>query len=218
LISLDYHFKNPDLLSLALTHKSSGPSNNERLEFLGDSLLNFIIAEALFLKFGHASEGQMSRLRASMVDQKSLAAIGRELSLPPRLVLGAGEKNSGGAEKDSVIADAVEAIIAAVFLDGGLEACRNQVLAWYESRLGVCSLDDVVKDAKSRLQEYCQSNGIVLPLYEKIASHGKDHERQYQVSCVVKGLTGNFTGSGSSIRNAEQDAAAAVLAQIELET
>ena len=216
--SLDYQFDNPDLLALALTHKSSSSSNNERLEFLGDSLLNFIIAEALFLKFRHASEGQMSRLRASMVDQGSLSAIGRELSLPNNLILGEGEKKSGGESKDSVIADAVEAVIGAIFIDGGLDACRIQVLAWYKDRLDACSLEDVVKDAKTRLQEYCQSRGWGLPSYEQIASSGKDHEKHYQVSCTVEGLQGVFNGSGSSIRKAEQNAAASALMKTDLDS
>ncbi|MEX2367164.1 MAG: ribonuclease III, partial [Pseudohongiellaceae bacterium] len=153
---LDYRFKDQNLLRLALSHCSAGKDNNERLEFLGDSILGFIIAEELYRRFPKGREGELSRLRAELVQRSTLADIARELDLGRYLILGAGELKSGGAARESILADALEALISSLYLDGGLELCRSRVLQVFASRLSVLSLQDSPKDPKTRLQEYLQ--------------------------------------------------------------
>ncbi len=206
---ISHRFKQQDLLRLALSHRSSGKDNNERLEFLGDSILGFIIAEALYTRFPSASEGELSRIRAELVKKNTLADIARELDLGDILILGAGESKSGGKERDSILADALEALVSAIYLDAGLAACRTEVLAWYDSRLSQLVADETLpdKDAKTRLQEYLQAQKMSLPEYEMAELEGKDHEQLFTITCKIELLKSPVEGRGSSRREAEQEAA-----------
>ena len=209
--SLDYTFKNPALLKLALSHCSVGQDNNERLEFLGDSILGFIIAEELCQRFPKAREGQLSRLRADLVQRTTLAELARELDIGPALQLGSGEAKTGGAERDSILADALEAIITAIYQDADFETCRNVVLGWFAGRLDRLDPDTQMKDAKTRLQEHLQAIKAELPEYNVMDVAGKDHQQTFAVLCHVALLPEPVTGYGSSRREAEQEAAEAVL-------
>tara|TARA_R110002072_G_scaffold43340_15_gene121838 strand:+ start:5513 stop:6193 length:681 start_codon:yes stop_codon:yes gene_type:complete len=209
--TLGYQFGNPELLQLALTHCSAGSQNNERLEFLGDSILNHIVAEALYSRFPSASEGEMSRMRASLVKGDTLAEIAGELGLGDYLVLGAGERKSGGHRRTSILADALEAVAGAILLDSDVAHCRRSVLAWLDSRLQLLSLSAVGKDAKTRLQELLQGRNFPLPEYELLSVQGSDHDQQFHVACRVKKPQLSVEGSGSSRRKAEQSAASAAL-------
>lgn len=213
---IGYGFQQPALLELALTHRSfSGRDNNERLEFLGDSILNFIIGEALFHQFPHAKEGQLSRLRASLVKGETLTKIAQQLELGPFLRLGPGELKSGGSHRDSILADAVEAVIGAVLLDGGMEQCRALVLRWFAQRLQGLTLDDTVKDNKTRLQELLQSHKLPLPVYNILSVEGASHSQHFVVECVVEDAGIACRGEGHSRRLAEQVAAGQVLDALE---
>jgi ribonuclease III len=209
-VELPYHFRDASLAALALTHRSAGKPNNERMEFLGDALLGAIVAEMLYETHPKASEGEMSRLRAQLVNGHALAVIARELELGDRLKLGSGELKSGGFRRDSILADAFEAMMAAVYLDGGFDACRNTVRTLFAER--VAALPRSSKDAKTRLQEWLQAQGLPLPHYELVGTEGEDHARIFDVHCVVaepQSITA--AGRGSSRRLAEQDAAEMVL-------
>lgn len=215
---ISHPFKDKALLKLALSHRSNGKTNNERLEFLGDSILGFIIAEALYQRFPQASEGELSRLRAGFVKKHTLAEIARELSLGELLILGSGEAKSGGADRDSILADALEAVVSAIYLDAGLRACRKEVITWFSSRLQQLESNEVIpqKDAKTRLQEYLQSKQLGLPEYVVSELDGKDHEQQFTVSCKVDLYKKEFQGHGSSRREAEQQAATVILKKLGL--
>lgn len=204
---IGYDFQNESLIELALTHRSKGDKNNERLEFLGDSIVNFIIAEALFHKFPQAKEGKLSRLRAGLVRGTTLAEIGRDFELGDFLVLGSGELKSGGFNRESILADAVEAIIGAIYLDAGMAVVQERVLAWFETRLSVLTIDDVLKDSKTRLQEYLQKTQGRLPKYEVVEIFGQAHDQKFKVSCLIESLPELTIGIGSSRRLAEQSAA-----------
>lgn len=213
---LEYRFNNPELIELALTHRSvSGRHNNERLEFLGDSILNFVIAQDLFQRFPEAKEGQLSRLRARLVQGKTLAVIARELQLGDGLKLGSGELKSGGYRRDSILADAFEAVIGAIYQDAGLEAAQERILYWYRERLQKLTLKDTGKDAKTRLQEFLQSKQWPLPEYKVLRVVGQAHNQRFTVHCTVVANKEHETqytqGAGSSRRKAEQNAAAAML-------
>lgn len=209
-MTLDYRFNDPSLAELALTHRSVGRPNNERLEFLGDAFLGAVIAEMLFEVHPHASEGELSRLRAQLVNGQSLAGIARELELGDRLRLGPGELKSGGFRRESILADAFEALLAAVYLDGGFEAFRSVVRGLFGAR--IAALPRSSKDAKTRLQEHLQAGGWPLPHYALIASHGDDHAKQFDVRCAIaEPLPLDAQASGSSRRAAEQEAAEIVL-------
>lgn len=213
---IGYTFQQQPLLELALTHRSySGKENNERLEFLGDSLLNFIIGEALFQRFPNAREGQLSRLRASLVKGVTLTKIAQHLELGPFLLLGPGELKSGGARRDSILADTVEAIIGAIYLDGGLECCKERVLAWFAPRLQNLTLNDTIKDNKTRLQEWLQAQKWTLPLYTILDIEGASHSQHFVVECVVEEAKLAFKGEGNSRRQAEQMAAGLMLTALE---
>lgn len=213
---IGHGFQRPELLELALTHRSySGKQNNERLEFLGDSLLNFIIGEALFERFPHAREGQLSRLRASLVKGTTLTKIAQTLELGPFLLLGPGELKTGGSRRDSILADSVEAIIGAIYLDGGMEACKARVLEWFGARLQTLSLDDTVKDNKTRLQEWLQGQKLPLPAYNILDVSGSSHSQSFVVECVVTDAGLRFEGKGHSRRQAEQMAAGLMLTALE---
>ena len=212
-MQLTYRFRDPALAELALTHRSMGKPNNERLEFLGDALLGAFVAEMLYEAHPKASEGELSRLRAQLVNGQALAVIARELELGDRLKLGSGELKSGGFRRDSILADAFEAMLAAVHLDGGLEACRATVREIFAER--IAALPRSSKDAKTRLQEWLQGRGLPLPHYELKDSYGEDHARIFDVSCAVsEPMEITAEGSGSSRRAAEQEAADVVLARL----
>lgn len=216
LAHLGYTFKDTSLFDLALSHRSFGKQNNERLEFLGDSLLNFIIAEALFNKFPTAKEGQLTQLRANLVKGETLAEIAREFQLGDYLNLGEGELKSGGFRRASILADAVEALIGAIYLDSSrnMEQCRERVLAWYRSRLDAVQLQATAKDAKTRLQEYLQERKKSLPVYTVVLEGGDAHAREFTVECSVGALSKACTAKGSSKRIAEKLAAEKMLAQL----
>ncbi|MDX1754481.1 MAG: ribonuclease III [Marinobacter sp.] len=215
---IGYQFKQPEHLLLALTHRSHGNQNNERLEFLGDSIVNMVIAEHLFVHFEKAREGQLSRLRARMVKGVTLAEIGREFDLGKYLRLGSGELKSGGYRRDSILADTVESIIGAIYLDSDFDTCRKQVLSWFEKRLQNLNLQDTQKDPKTRLQEYLQSRQFPLPRYDVISVDGEAHAQTFHVSCNLPSLDRTTTGKGSSRRLAEQQAARSALKALGVET
>lgn len=214
---LGYRYQDEALFELALTHRSCGSRNNERLEFLGDSILNFVIADALFRKFPDAKEGQLSRLRARLVKGVTLAEIAREMDLGEFLRLGSGELKSGGFRRDSILADAVEALIGAIYFDAGLEACRERILAWYQGRLDGLSLEDTQKDPKTRLQEWLQGRQAELPKYHLMRVEGEAHAQVFFIECEVSLLAERCAGQGRSRRIAEQQAAQAALKALETE-
>jgi len=205
--ALNYQFKDAALLEQALTHRSVSSHNNERLEFLGDAVLGCVIADELFQRFPKASEGELTRLRASLVKGDTLAKIGHELELGDCLRLGSGELKSGGHRRSSILACAVEAIIGAAWIDSGFDAARALVARLYESRLAEVSPAAAHKDPKTRLQELLQSRKQPLPVYELLAVEGEAHDQTFRISCKVEGEARAVEGSGSSRRKAEQDAA-----------
>lgn len=204
---LDYRFSDISLLELALTHRSAAGNNNERLEFLGDAILNFLIAEEVYRRFASATEGEMSRLRASLVRGETLAAMARRLELGEYLRLGAGELKSGGFRRDSILADALEAVFGAVYLDGGFEAARGLIGELFLERVESLSPVKVVKDPKTRLQEYLQARGAALPEYRLVSVGGDAHEQRFVVACRIETQEQDTCGEGSSRRKAEQAAA-----------
>ena len=213
--TIDYNFKDVSLLENALTHRSKGSNNNERLEFLGDAILGFVVAEILYSKFDQASEGQLSRFRASLVKKETLAALARKMSLGDFLLLGSGELKSGGFRRDSILADALEAVLGAMYLDGGIEATRSFIESSLKERLNSLSLEGAdKKDPKTCLQEYLQSRRLALPKYDVVATFGDEHNQSFEVGCVVAGLDEPVKGTGSSRRRAEQAAAQQALDQL----
>ncbi|TVZ38504.1 ribonuclease-3 [Alteromonadaceae bacterium 2753L.S.0a.02] len=212
--ALNYSFRDNELLETALSHRSVGRHNNERLEFLGDSLLNFFMAECLFAKFPDAREGDLSRLRASLVKGETLAKLASDFNLGEFLQLGEGELKSGGFRRASILADAVEALIGAIYLESGMDACRETVLSWFEDRLGTITLSTTQKDPKTRLQEYMQEQHKPLPIYRVESQEGKAHSPEFKVSCDIgKQLPKTFAISTSK-RNAEKMAAAEMLERL----
>jgi len=214
---LGYSFTQPKLLLLALTHRSFSHQNNERMEFLGDSILGFLIAEALFGRFPDAREGQLSRLRAKLVKGQTLAAIARRFSLGDWLQLGSGELKSGGFRRESILADTLEAVLGAIYLDGGIVAARRRALAWFADELASLTLEAPNKDAKTRLQEFLQSRGCELPQYQVLQVQGEPHQRHFVVECSAALLKEKTQGQGGSRRIAEQLAARAALIALGLE-
>ena len=213
---LDGHrFADPGLLSQALTHRSAGAPHNERFEFLGDSIVNLLVAEVLFQRWPKADEGALTRARAELVREASLAVIARKLELGARLTLGPGEMKSGGHRRDSILADALEAVVAAIYLDVGFEACRNVVLPWFEESLAALPVGKPGKDPKTRLQEWLQGRQRPLPAYELVSESGDDHAKVFHVSCTILDPTLTAQGEGTSRRNAEQAAAAALIEKLD---
>lgn len=212
---IGHQFKDITRLELALTHRSFGGQNNERLEFLGDSIVNFVVGEALFHRFPEAREGQLSRLRARLVKGQTLAELAREFELGEFLRLGSGEMKSGGYRRDSILADAMEAVIGAIYLDSDMATVKARILVWYESRLASLDLQDNQKDPKTRLQEFLQSRQIALPRYEVLAVEGEAHAQTFTVECHVETLANATLGIGSSRRHAEQQAAERALSRLE---
>jgi ribonuclease III len=209
-----YDFSRPELLTQALTHRSHGAPHNERLEFLGDSVLNCVVASELFQRFGDLPEGDLSRLRAHLVRQEALHHLAQNLGLGEYLRLGEGELKSGGFARPSILADAFEALVGAVFLDGGFGAARDAVRRLYEPLLADLDPRALVKDPKTLLQELLQARKIALPQYSVLATRGVAHAQNFEVECLIPQLSVRTTGRGSSRRTAEQEAAMRAFEQI----
>lgn len=211
---INYQFKNLALLEAALTHRSVAGVNNERLEFLGDSILNCIIASTLYQRHLKAKEGELSRLRASLVKGDTLAELAQEFALSPYLRLGPGEQRSGGAQRESILADAIEALIGAIYLDSNFETCEQLVLSWFEKRLVNLTLANNLKDPKTQLQEILQAHRYGLPVYTVVATTGEAHDQMFYIECYLAELNLRAEGQGKSRRRAEQEAAEKILMQM----
>ena len=212
---LGYSFSNLELLRQALTHRSAGKIHNERLEFLGDAILDMVIAERLFARYPQATEGELSRMRANLVNGDVLADIATELGLGQHLQLGAGERKSGGKRRVSILADAVEAVIAAVYLEGGLVEASSVIDRLYSGRISAKDISKPRKDSKTRLQELMQAQGLPLPSYLVREVTGEAHNQMFTVECQVVLLPQPQSGTGKSKRIAEQEAAEHVLTVLE---
>ncbi len=211
---LGYQFKNSALLAQALTHRSFSANNNERLEFLGDGALNFIIANQLYNRFNKLPEGDLSRLRAQLVKESTLCEIAISLSVGESLKLGEGEMKSAGWKRPSILADALEAIVGAVYIDGGHLAAEALVLQLFNERISQIDPKIIDKDAKSQLQEYLQAKKIALPDYNVVIIEGEAHAQTFKIACIIEKLNINVAGEGTSRRNAEQQAAQLALEKI----
>lgn len=215
-IRLNYTFSNSNLLELALTHRSFAKKNNERLEFLGDSILNTIISIDIYKRFPEISEGDLSRLRASLVKGDTLAKVAQEYCLGDFIKLGSGELKSGGYRRSSTLADTLEAIIGAVFLDSNFGEVSKFVLSLFSSLLENCVTGEELKDPKTRLQEYLQSKGKPIPDYDVVSITGKSHQQKFIVECFVSDVEKKFNGEGPSRRKAEQHSASNALKYLNL--
>jgi len=211
---LGVKFDKPSLLEQALTHRSIGNSNNERLEFLGDSILGFVVADKIYQKFPEADEGIMSRLRANIVNGDSLADVATSLRLGEELLLGPGELKSGGRNRPSILSDAVEAIIGAIYKDDSLLAAQAWIEKHFANKLNALSTQAAIKDPKTRLQEYLQSRGEQVPDYKLMSTTGLDHNQLFTVECCVAIINQTFTASASSRKKAEQKSAHKVLEKL----
>lgn len=212
---LGYQFIDPDLLTLALSHRSVAAENNERLEFLGDSILGLVVTDFLYREFPQAREGDLSRMRSHIVRGESLAEVAKQLALGPDLLLGSGEMKSGGHRRDSILGDTVEALIGAVYLDRGIEAAREIVTAWFKSFFDSALQAQPVKDAKTALQEWLQHGNKPLPDYQLVSTGGEAHSRLFTVSCKIAAVEAAMTATASSRRRAEQMVAEQLLEEVE---
>ncbi len=210
-----HRFIDLGLLQQALTHRSAGPRHNERLEFLGDALVNLFVADALYQRWPKADEGVLTRARAELVRELALAELARGMQLGERLLLGPGELKSGGHRRDSILADALEALVAAIYLDAGYAACREAVLPWFEPGIDALPTGKVGKDAKTRLQEWLQAQQLPLPEYGLLETTGEEHERSFRIRCSIVDPPLHAEGIGTSRRAAEQQAAADLLRELE---
>lgn len=209
-------FRDPALLERALTHRSAAAVHNERLEFLGDALVGAIVAEALYARWPKAAEGELTRARAALVRESALAALARRLELGPRILLGPGEMKSGGHRRESILSDALEAVVGAIYLDAGFETCRTVVLPWFAEAIEALPPPHKLgKDAKTRLQEWLQARQLPLPTYTLLSESGEEHAKLFRTECALASSTVRCEGEGASRRAAEQVAAEAVLAEIE---
>lgn len=209
-----YRFNNTDLLQQALTHRSLGRCNYERLEFLGDSILNLVVSARLFELYPHAAEGDLSRMRARIVRGRTLSEIALGLNLGQQVKLGSGEMKTGGFRRSSILADALEALLGAIYLDGGYPACRDVIIALCDPLIKNLPSTEDLKDAKTRLQEWLQARGRPLPVYQLEREEGADHVKNFHVRCVLVDDSFAVTATGNSRRKAEQAAAAELLAQL----
>ncbi|NIH16619.1 MAG: ribonuclease III [Buchnera aphidicola (Periphyllus lyropictus)] len=214
---LGYVYNEKKLLKLALTHRSSSMKHNERLEFLGDSILNFVIATALYKFFPKINEGDMSRMRATLVREHTLAKIAHEFDLGEYLKLGKGELKSGGFQRESILANAIEAIIGSIFLDSNIKTVEKLILKWYKKRLEKISPGDTQKDSKTRLQEYLQFKHLPLPTYTVVKIYGEAHSQLFTIQCKILNISENIIGIGLSRRKAEQNAAQYALIKLGIE-
>jgi ribonuclease-3 len=212
--SLGYRFANEDLLELALTHRSASIRNNERLEFLGDAVLGLVIANAVFRERREAGEGMLSRIRSRLVRGETLAQIARDLGIGTLIQLGSGEMKTGGHQRESVLSNALEAIIGAIYIDGGMEEAERVVLSVYRERLAALPTEDELTDPKTRLQEWLQARGHRPPAYTVQGVSGAAHAQTFEVVCAIEEFGINAAGHGASRRVAEQDAAAHALEQL----
>lgn len=212
---IGYAFREPALLQRALTHRSFGADHNERLEYLGDSVVNCLVALELYERFPRLSEGELSRIRANLVNQQALQGIAINMGLGEQLLLGEGEVKSGGAARPSILADAVEAVIGAVVIDGGFPAAQQVVRRLFGENLAAINPGVSGKDAKTRLQEFAQGRGLPLPVYTLLGTHGQAHAQSFEVQCAIADLDIRTEGRGGSRRAAEQDAAGKAMALVE---
>ncbi|MDA0705346.1 MAG: ribonuclease III [Proteobacteria bacterium] len=213
--TLSYKFNDARLLQQALTHRSCHGDNNERLEFLGDAVLDLVVSDLLFNKRTAAAEGDLSRLRASLVNKSSLAELASELGLGEFLILGEGERKTGGHRRESILADALEALFGAVYVDAGFAAATAVIRHAFGARLTTLPVDDELRDPKTRLQEWLQGKASGLPDYELIRTSGKAHRQLFEVRCSIQDGRLQSTGCGSSRRNAEQESAEKMLAALD---
>lgn len=213
---LGYEFHNKKLLDQALTHRSAGSLNNERLEFLGDAILGQVVATVLFIQFPVATEGELSRMRASLVKGETLAELANEIKLGESLNLGSGELKSGGFRRQSILADAFEAVIGAVYLDSDYATVKEYILSFMKQRLEESSPEKSSKDPKTRLQEFLQQKGLSLPEYTIKSTAGSAHDQIFEVNCQVNLLKEQVIGTGRSRRKAEQDAAGKILERLKI--
>lgn len=214
--AITHAFADGSLLDQALTHRSAGQPHNERLEFLGDAVVNLLAAEALYAAWPKADEGTLTRARTELVRESALAGIARTLELGRLLRMGPGEMKSGGHRRDSILADAVEAVVGAIYLDAGLEACRKVAMPWFEPLIAALPPPNKIgKDGKTALQEWLQARGRPLPVYTLLAESGEEHARHFEVACHIASPDLHTRGDGPSRRAAEQQAAAAMLALLE---
>ncbi len=211
--TIGYSFRDGALLRQALTHRSAGGLHNERLEYLGDAILGVVIAEDLYHRFPQVQEGDLSRMRATLVRGSTLAKLAQAFEVGQYLHLGPGELKSGGFRRESILADTLEALIGAIFLDSDMETVKGRVLSWFADRLATIK-PGINKDAKTRLQEYLQGRKLALPNYEVVDIEGKDHNRTFTVSCSTELFEQPSVASNSSRRKAEQSAAALVLEKL----
>ena len=210
-----YRFDDPRLLTQALVHRSAGSRNNERLEFLGDAVLGCVIADQVFARHPEAREGELSRMRSTLVRRESLAELASELDIGAYLKLGLGERKSGGHHRQSILADAFEAVLGAIYLDGGFEPCRQAIVDLFTEKFGAIDDIDQLKDSKTRLQEYLQSRRKPLPEYSVVEIAGESHAQSFRVRCTVSDTDIESTeGQAKSRRRAEQDAAGKMLVQL----
>jgi ribonuclease-3 len=212
---LQYQFRDPELLSLALSHRSCGSRNNERLEFLGDAILGVTVTDFLYRQFPQAREGDLSRMRSQIVRAESLAQVAKNLQLGPQLSLGPGEMKSGGQRRDSILGDTVEALIGAVYLDADMQATSACVLNWFKDLLDAASDAQPVKDAKTALQEWLQQRSKPVPQYELVNTGGEAHSRLFTVSCKIDQVDKTISATASSRRKAEQLVAQQLLSELE---
>jgi ribonuclease-3 len=211
---LGYEFSQPKLLQRALTHRSYAAEHNERLEFLGDSILGCVIAKHLYTAYSNLTEGELSRLRSSLVREETLATLAQKIDLGNCLLLGEGERKSGGFRRPSILADGMEALFGAVFLDADFAAAEKVVLSLYVPYLANIDVNTLGKDGKTLLQEYLQSKHLPLPIYSVSAIQGEAHSQQFHVECAIPALKMTTRGEGNSRRNAEQQAALAAYRKI----
>lgn len=215
--ALGYHFSQPEILRQALTHRSHSSPHNERLEFLGDSVLNCVVASMLYERFPEQKEGELSRLRASLVRQESLAEVAAELSLGEVLRLGEGELKSGGFRRPSILADALEAVFGAIFLDAGFNAVEAVIGRLYLSRIEQIDPRNTGKDAKTSLQEWLQARHLPIPQYTLLRTEGEGHVQRFEIACVVSSHQLSVSGAGHSRRSAEQQAAQAAMKKLKVQ-
>lgn len=213
--AIGYTFNNEALLEQALTHRSAAKKHNERLEFLGDAILGMVIGETLYRRFPDVPEGKLTRMRSTLVKGDTLAELAREACMGELLLLGPGELKSGGHRRSSILADAVEALLGAIYLDAGMEAVRGVISRLWESRIEQLDPNAHPKDSKTRLQEYLQGRKLPLPTYEVISITGKDHAQTFEVCCKVEGESDAVTATGNSRRKAEQEAARLTLEKLD---
>lgn len=213
--TLAYQFQNPELLVEAMTHRSMGRRNNERLEYLGDAVLDFVVSDIVFTQWPDASEGALSRLRASLVKDAHLAEVAASIALGEHVLLGSGEKKAGGHRRGSILADALEALFGAIYIDSGFSAADKVIRILFEGLAKGLPDSETLKDPKTRLQESLQGNGHALPIYNLNNASGEAHKPIFEVSCCVDAMQFKTLGYGSTRRDAEQEAAAAMLDEID---